>query len=122
NVSSLAGVMGNAGQANYSSAKAGLIGLTKTVAKEWAPFNINCNAVAFGVIDTRLTQAKEKGETVEGIAVGIPEKAREMFKQSIPQGRVGTEREAAESILYLASPLANYVNGQVINVNGGMYT
>ncbi|MHA6260453.1 SDR family NAD(P)-dependent oxidoreductase [Sporosarcina sp. CAU 1771] len=122
NVSSLAGVMGNAGQANYASAKAGLIGLTKTVAKEWAGFNINCNAVAFGVIDTRLTQAKELGEVVDGVAVGIPEKVREMFKQSIPQKRVGTAQEAAESIFFLASPLSNYINGHVINISGGMYT
>lgn len=122
NVSSLAGVMGNVGQANYASAKAGLIGLTKTVAKEWAPFNVNCNAVAFGIIDTRLTQAKEKGESVNGVSVGIPEKVRQMFTQSIPQKRAGTAREAAESIFFLASPLSNYVNGHVININGGLYT
>lgn len=122
NVSSVAGVMGNVGQANYASAKAGLIGLTKTVAKEWAGFNVNCNAVAFGLIDTRLTQPKEKGECVEGVAVGIPEKVRKMFEQSIPQKRAGSMREAAEGILYLASPLSNYVNGQVLNINGGMYT
>lgn len=122
NVSSVAGVMGNVGQANYSSAKAGMIGLTKTVAREWAQFNVNCNAVAFGMIDTRLTQAKEKGEVVNGQAVGIPEKVRQMFAQSIPQKRAGSAREAAEAILYLASPLSNYVNGQVLNVNGGWYT
>ena len=122
NVSSVAGVMGNVGQANYTSAKAGLIGLTKTVAKEWAGFNVNCNAVAFGLIDTRLTQPKEKGESVDGVAVGIPEKVRKMFEQSIPQKRTGTMREAAEGIFYLASPLSNYVNGQVLNINGGMYT
>ncbi len=122
NVTSVAGVMGNVGQANYSSAKAGLIGLTKTVAKEWAGFNVNCNAVAFGLIDTRLTQAKEKGETVDGVAVGIPEKVRNMFEQSIPQKRAGLAEEAAQGIFYLASPLSNYVNGQVLHINGGMYT
>ncbi|WP_147531645.1 SDR family NAD(P)-dependent oxidoreductase [Bacillus marasmi] len=122
NVSSVAGVMGNVGQANYASAKAGLIGLTKTVAKEWAGFNVNCNAVAFGMIDTRLTQSKEKGESVDGVAVGIPEKVRKMFEQSIPQKRAGTIAEAAGGIFYLASPLSNYVNGQVLNINGGMYT
>lgn len=122
NVSSVAGVMGNVGQANYSSAKAGMIGLTKTVAKEWGPFNINCNAVAFGLIDTRLTQSKEKGETVNGVAVGIPEKVKKMFEQSIPQQRAGTAEEAAAGIFYLASPLSNYTNGQVLHINGGWYT
>jgi len=122
NVTSVAGVMGNIGQANYSSAKAGLIGLTKTVAREWAQFQVNCNAVAFGMIDTRLTQAKEKGESINGIAIGIPEKVRQMFEQSIPQKRAGTVEEAAQSILFLASPLSNYINGQVIHVNGGWYT
>ncbi|MGE5702097.1 MAG: SDR family NAD(P)-dependent oxidoreductase [Clostridia bacterium] len=122
NVTSVAGVMGNVGQANYSSAKAGLVGLTKTVAKEWAGFNVNCNAIAFGMIDTRLTQAKEKGEMVDGVAVGIPEKVRQMFEQSIPQRRAGTVEEAAQGILYLASPLSNYVNGHVLHLNGGLYT
>ncbi|WP_335870835.1 SDR family NAD(P)-dependent oxidoreductase [Bacillus sp. 2205SS5-2] len=122
NVSSVAGVMGNVGQANYSAAKAGLIGLTKTVAREWGPFNVNCNAVAFGLIDTRLTQSKEKGETVNGVAVGIPEKVKKMFEQSIPQQRAGTAEEAAAGIYYLASPLSNYTNGQVLHINGGWYT
>ncbi|MBL5766902.1 3-oxoacyl-ACP reductase [Heyndrickxia sporothermodurans] len=122
NVSSVAGVMGNIGQANYAAAKAGLIGLTKTVAKEWGAYNVNCNAVAFGLIDTRLTQSKEKGESFNGVSLGIPEKVRKMFEHSIPQQRAGTPEEAASAILYLASPLANYVNGQVLHINGGMYT
>ncbi|WP_377890880.1 SDR family NAD(P)-dependent oxidoreductase [Alkalihalobacillus sp. R86527] len=122
NVSSVAGVMGNVGQANYASAKAGMIGLTKTVAREWGAFNINCNAVAFGLIDTRLTQSKEKGETVNGVPVGIPDKVKKMFEQSIPQQRAGTAEEAAEGIFYLASPLSNYTNGQVLHINGGWYT
>lgn len=122
NVSSVAGVMGNIGQANYASAKAGLIGLTKTVAKEWGSYNVNCNAVAFGLIDTRLTQSKEKGESFNGVSLGIPEKVRKMFEHSIPQQRAGTPEEAASAILYLASPLSNYVNGQVLHINGGMYT
>ncbi|MCF6093670.1 SDR family oxidoreductase [Microaerobacter geothermalis] len=122
NVSSVAGVMGNVGQANYSSAKAGLIGLTKTVAREWGPFNVNCNAVAFGLIDTRLTQAKEMGEKVNGVEVGIPQKVRQMFEQSIPQKRAGTVEEAAAGIFYLASPFSNYTNGHVLHINGGWYT
>lgn len=122
NVSSVAGVMGNVGQANYASAKAGLIGLTKTIAREWASFQVNCNSVAFGMIDTRLTQVKENGEQLKGISLGIPEKVREMFAQSIPQKRPGTTDEAADAIFYLLSPYSNYVNGQVLHVNGGWYT
>lgn len=122
NVSSVAGVMGNVGQANYSSAKAGVIGLTKTVARECGGCNINCNAVAFGLVDTRLTQSKERGELVHGIEVGIPSKVRKMFEQAIPQQRAGTPEEAAAGIFYLASPLSNYTNGQVLNINGGSYT
>ncbi|WP_047150466.1 SDR family NAD(P)-dependent oxidoreductase [Aneurinibacillus tyrosinisolvens] len=122
NVSSVAGIMGNVGQANYSSAKAGVVGLTKTIAREWGQFNINCNAVAFGLIDTRLTRPKENGESVNGVAVGIPEKVRTMFEQAIPQKRAGEAKEAAAGIFYLASPLSNYTNGQVIHINGGSYT
>ncbi|WP_139490964.1 SDR family NAD(P)-dependent oxidoreductase [Brevibacillus dissolubilis] len=122
NVSSVAGEMGNVGQANYASAKAGVIGLTKTVAREWGQFNINCNAVSFGLIDTRLTQAKEMGETFDGIPLGIPEKVKQMFAHSIPQKRAGSAEEAAAGIFYLASPFSNYVNGQVLSINGGWYT
>ena len=91
NVSSISGTMGNAGQANYSAAKAGVTGLTKTIAKEWGALKINCNAVAFGFVETRLTQAKEKGETMEAagesgeeVALGIPEQLREMAKAGDP--------------------------------------
>jgi 3-oxoacyl-[acyl-carrier protein] reductase len=121
NVSSLAGLMGNAGQANYAAAKAGLIGLTKTVAKEWGPFRINCNAVAFGVIDTRLTQPKERGEEVKGHKIGIPSPMRAIMEQMIPLGRAGTPQEAAYGILYLVSPWSDYVNGEVLKLDGGMY-
>jgi 3-oxoacyl-[acyl-carrier protein] reductase len=122
NVSSGSGVRGNMGQANYSSAKAGVIGLTKVVAKEWGQFNVNANAVAFGFIDTRLTRPKEEGLIVNGEAAGIPEKVRNMLINSIPQKRVGSGSEAAASILFLASPFSNYVNGQVLGVNGGSLT
>ncbi|MEH6995751.1 SDR family oxidoreductase [Neobacillus drentensis] len=122
NVSSTSGQKGTPGQANYSSAKAGVIGLTKVVAKEWGQFNINANSVAFGFIDTRLTRPKEEGLIVNGEAAGIPEKVRNMLINSIPQKRVGSGREAAASILFLASPLSNYVNGQVLSVNGGSLT
>ncbi len=129
NVSSISGTMGNAGQVNYSAAKAGVTGLTKTVAKEWGQFNINCNAVAFGFVETRLTQAKEKGETMtaagesgEKVELGIPEQMRSMASMMIPLGRPAQPEEAAGPVLFLCSDLANYIHGQVINVTGGQFT
>jgi 3-oxoacyl-[acyl-carrier protein] reductase len=129
NVTSISGTMGNAGQANYSSAKAGVTGLTKTVAKEWGQFKINCNAVAFGFVETRLTQAKEKGDTIEAagesgeqVALGIPEQLRQMARLTIPLGRAAEPSEAAGPILFLCSELSNFIHGQVINVTGGQFT
>jgi 3-oxoacyl-[acyl-carrier protein] reductase len=127
NITSISGTMGNAGQVNYSSGKAGVLGLTKTLAKEWGPLKINVNAVAFGFVETRLTQAKEKGETVragEGgpeISIGIPEQMRQMAAMIIPLGRPAQPEEAAAPVLFLASPMANYIHGQVINVTGGQF-
>ncbi|WP_262173773.1 SDR family NAD(P)-dependent oxidoreductase [Saccharococcus sp. Marseille-Q5394] len=118
NVSSVSGLRGNVGQANYSSAKAGVVGLTKVVAQEWGRYNINSNAVAFGFIETRMTQSLESSED----QTGIPDKVRQMFIDKVPQKRTGQTREAAEGILYLASPMSNYVNGQVLQINGGSYT
>jgi 3-oxoacyl-[acyl-carrier protein] reductase len=126
NVSSVSGTMGNAGQANYSSGKAGVVGLTKTLAKEWGQFKINVNAVAFGFIETRLTAAKENAETIhaEGreIQLGIPEQLRQMASMLIPIGRPGTPEEAAGGVFFLCSPWSNYVHGQVLNVTGGQFT
>jgi 3-oxoacyl-[acyl-carrier protein] reductase len=129
NVSSISGTMGNAGQANYSSAKAGVTGLTKTIAKEWGPLKVNCNAVAFGFVETRLTQAKEKGETMEAagdstekVELGIPEQMRSMASMMIPLGRPAQPEEAAGPVMFLCSEYANYINGQVINVTGGQFT
>src|SRR5206468_12623016 len=122
NITSVSGTMGNAGQVNYSSGKAGVTGLTKTLAKEWGQFKINVNAVAFGFVETRLTQAKEKGETVKAgesgpeVAIGVPEQMRQMASVLIPLGRPAQPEEAAAPILFLASPLSNFVHGQVINV------
>src|SRR5712691_2137376 len=120
NVTSISGTMGNAGQANYSSAKAGVTGLTKTIAKEWGQFKINVNAVAFGFVETRLTQAKEQAEAIERegerIELGIPEQQRAMASMIIPLGRPAQPGEAAGPVLFLASDLANYVHGQVLNV------
>ena len=123
NISSVVGIGGNLGQVNYSSAKAGIVGLTKTIGKEWALYNVQSNCVAYGFIDTRLTQDKEKGIAVdtgkEKVAVGVPAKQREIFIRMIPMGRPGTVEEAASAILFFASPLSNYITGQVLTCGGG---
>lgn len=123
NVSSTSGLHGKTGQINYATAKMGVVGLTKTVAKEWGPFGVRCNAVAFGFIDTRLTRPKEAGETValggEEVRLGIPEAMRQQAFAQIPLGRAGTAEEAAGGILLMASPLAAYVTGHTLEVTGG---
>ncbi|KXZ43467.1 hypothetical protein GPECTOR_89g487 [Gonium pectorale] len=127
NISSTSGTHGNAGQANYATAKAGVVGLTKAVAKEWGPLNVRCNAIAFGLIDTRLTRPKEGGESIvvggKAVALGIPsaDSYWSAIKGQIPLRRVGSAEEAAGAILALASPLCSYVTGQVLEVNGGSY-
>ncbi len=125
NVSSISGTMGNAGQANYSSGKAGVVGLTKTLAKEWGQFKINVNAVAFGYIETRLTASKEASNVIrkdgKEIQLGIPDQLRGMAAAIIPLGRPGTTEEAAGGIFFLCSPWSNYVHGQVLNVTGGQF-
>ena len=125
NISSTSGVAGNAGQVNYSAGKMGIVGVTKTMAKEWGRFNINVNAVAYGFIETRLTQAKEKQEVIERegkqVALGIPEAMRQMSARFIPLGRAGTPEEAAGPVLFLASPLSDYVTGHCVLVTGGAY-
>lgn len=122
NVSSVSGLSGNAGQANYSAAKMGVIGLTKTIAKEWGRFHINCNAVAFGFIDTRLTQPKEKGERIDGrIPIGIPSASRDLLLRMIPLQRAGTPEDAAGGILLMVSPYADYITGHVLVVDGGTH-
>jgi 3-oxoacyl-[acyl-carrier protein] reductase len=126
NVSSISGTMGNAGQANYSAGKSGVVGLTKTLAKEWGQFKINVNAVAFGFIETRLTAAKTDENVAEiggeKVQLGIPEQLRGMGAMLIPLGRPGTPREAAGGVLFLCSPWSNYVHGQVLNVTGGQFS
>jgi len=108
NIASVTGQMGNAGQANYASSKAGLIGFTKSVAREYAKRNILVNAVAPGFIDTAMSQA-------------IPAKEREFLIQQIPVERLGSAEAIAEAVVFLAGPGADYIPGQVLNVNGGMY-
>lgn len=108
NISSVVGASGNAGQANYVASKAGIIGLTKAVAKELASRNITVNAVAPGFIDTDMTTS-------------LGDKAKEALVKDIPLGRVGDSKDVAGAVLFLASEHANYITGQVIHVNGGMY-
>ena len=125
NVSSISGTMGNAGQANYSAGKAAVVGLTKTLAKEWGQFKVNVNAVAFGFVETRLTAAKESGNVMtkdgEEIQLGIPEQMRAMAAMIIPLGRPASPEEAAGPVFFLCSPWANYVHGQVLHVTGGQF-
>ncbi|KAF2761163.1 3-oxoacyl-reductase [Pseudovirgaria hyperparasitica] len=132
NISSTSGLHGNAGQANYAVGKAGITGLTKTIAKEWGPsYGVRANTIAFGFILTRLTAAKEEGAFVttpdgEKVALGIPgaqKKAKDGDKGNeypdIPLRRPGTATEAASAVLAIASPLSSYISGQTISVTGG---
>jgi len=129
NVTSISGTQGNIGQANYSAAKAGLVGLTKSLAREWGPFKVNVNAVAFGFVETRLTAAADDGggdrfvrdDGVE-IPLGIPSRMREMAPVIIPLGRPATPEDAAGPIFFLCSPWSNFVHGQVITASGGQTT
>jgi len=108
NVTSLAYLLGNPGQGNYAAAKGGIVGLSRVVSSEWARFCINVNVVAPGFIDTRMTQA-------------IPEKLREKMIKEIPMGRPGTPEDIADSVLFLCSPMSDYITGQILCVNGGVY-
>jgi len=108
NIASIVGLMGNAGQANYSASKAGVIGLTKTAAREFAARGLNINAVAPGFIATAMTDA-------------IPEKAKNELTAQIPMGRLGSSEDVAEAVVFLSGPASDYITGQVISVNGGMY-
>ncbi len=108
NITSVTGLMGNAGQANYAASKAGLVGFTKSVARELASRAITCNAIAPGFIDTQMT-------------AGLPEELKENYLKSIPLGRYGTPSDVADLVLFLASEHAQYITGQVINVDGGLY-
>src|SRR3954464_4525818 len=125
NISSISGTMGNAGQANYSAGKAAVVGLTKTLAKEWGQFKINVNAVAFGFVETRLTAAKDDSNVMEiggqTVQLGIPDQMRAVASMMIPLGRPGTPREAAGGVFFLCSPWSNFVHGQVLNITGGQF-
>jgi 3-oxoacyl-[acyl-carrier protein] reductase len=124
-ISSVSGTRGNPGQINYSSAKAAVTGMTRTMAKEWGRYKVNVNCVAFGYINTRLSQAFDAGDdvsiAVEGrkVAAGIPKAIADAAKSMIPVGRAGTPDEAADSIYLFCCPESNYVSGQVLEVTGG---
>ena len=108
NIASVVGEMGNAGQANYAASKAGVIGLTKTIAREFAQRGITVNAIAPGYIQTPMTDA-------------LPEKAKEELKRMIPMERLGQPEDVANAVLFLVSEASSYITGQVLNVNGGIY-
>jgi len=124
NISSVAGLFGNAGQTNYSAAKAGIVGMTQTLAKEWGRLNVTVNCVAFGFIQTRLTASTAEASTanIEGreIKVGINPGLLAMMEQSIPLGRGGTPEEAAGAVYLLCTPESDYVSGQTLMCTGGL--
>ena len=123
NISSVAGLGGNAGQVNYASAKAGIVGMTKTLAKEWGRMNVNVNCVAFGLIETRLTEAVDEKKTIDvdgrEVAVGIPRATMAAFKAMIPMGRAGTAEEAAGAVYLFCTPESDYISGQTVVCGGG---
>ena len=119
NISSVSGTGGNAGQVNYASAKAAIIGMTKTLAKEWGRYRVNVNCVAFGFIRTQMTQPIAGGEG--GKKVGVqPELLEKLERDFIPLGRLGTAEEAADGVYLFCTPESNYISGQVITVGGGI--
>jgi len=126
NITSISGTDGNPGQIGYSSGKAGVIGLTKTLAKEWGRYNVNVNAVGFGLIETRLVQPLDgEGASMEmhghHIRLGVQPTLLESVKSACPLGRLGTPDEAAGAVLFFCSPLSDYVTGEVLICGGGLH-
>ena len=126
NITSIAGTDGNPGQVGYSAGKAGIIGLTKTLAKEWGRYNVNVNAVGFGLIGTRLVQPltdAEAGMEMHGhhIRLGVQPSLLDSVKSACPLGRLGTPEEAAGAVLFFCSPLSDYVTGEVLICGGGLH-
>jgi 3-oxoacyl-[acyl-carrier protein] reductase len=124
NISSISGTDGIAGQAGYGSGKAGVIGLTRVLAKEWGRYNVNVNVVAFGFIETRLTQALgAEGAEIDvagrTVKVGVQQAAREAAMEMCPLGRFGTPEEAAGPVLFFCSPLSDYITGELLMCTGG---
>lgn len=124
NITSVSGTMGNAAQANYAAGKAAVVGMTKALAKEWGQFNICVNAVAFGFIDTRLTQERTHTNVIDtagtSVQLGVPAQVRDMVETFAPLGRLGSVSDAAGPVLFLCSPWSDYVTGQVLTVSGGL--
>ncbi len=126
NITSIAGTDGNAGQAGYSSGKAGVLGLTRTLAKEWGRYNVNVNAVGFGLIDTRLVQPLQGNGSsmhIHGrqIRIGVQPALLESVKSACPLGRMGSPDEAAGAVLFFCSPLSDYVTGEILICGGGLH-
>jgi 3-oxoacyl-[acyl-carrier protein] reductase len=126
NITSISGTDGNPGQAGYSAGKAGVIGLTKTLAKEWGRYNVNVNAVGFGLIETRMTQAlgaEMASMEMHGhqIKLGVQQSMLDSVKSACPLGRLGTPDEAAGAVLFFCSPLSDYVTGEVLICGGGLH-
>lgn len=126
NITSISGTDGNPGQVGYSSGKAGIIGLTKTLAKEWGRYNVNVNAVGFGLIETRLVQPLDgQGASMEmhghQIRLGVQQSLLDSVKNACPLGRLGTPEDAAGAVLFFCSPLSDYVTGEVLICGGGLH-
>lgn len=126
NITSISGLDGNSGQSGYSSGKAAIAGLTKTLAKEWGRYRVTVNAVGFGLIDTRLTRPLEDPDTEvtlggKSIHVGMKSEVREQMPKLIPLGRLGTPEEAANAVFFFCSPLSDYVTGEVLVCGGGLH-
>jgi 3-oxoacyl-[acyl-carrier protein] reductase len=124
NISSISGVCGNAGQANYAAAKMGVVGLTKALAKEWGRYRVNVNCVAFGLIDTRLTQPRGAEDVTLAmpeaeIRVGIPAEAHRAIVAATPLGRAGTPEDAANAVYLLCTPESDFITGQLVMATGG---
>ena len=125
NITSISGTDGNAGQAGYSAGKAGVVGLTKTLAKEWGRYNINVNAVGFGLMQTRMTQPLKPESKIKmsgkDIPIGVQPVMLESAVALTPLGRLGTAEEAAGAVLFFCSPLSDYVTGEVLTCSGGFH-
>ena len=125
NITSISGTHGNPGQAGYASGKAAVVGLTKTLAKEWGRYNVTVNAVGFGLIDTRLTKPLGDPETEVAIGerqvqVGMQQNVRDAAIERISLGRLGTPDDAANAVFFFCSPLSDYVTGEVLLCSGGL--
>lgn len=124
NITSISGIDGNAGQSGYSAGKAAVVGLTKTLAKEWGRYNVNVNAVGFGLIETRLIKPMDDPETdisvgEKNVRVGMQAAAKEQVARTIPLGRTGTPEDAANAVFFFCSPLSDYVTGEILVCSGG---